>query len=185
MAWKAQRTLGNFAAAQLAPGRRLQCHATRRYPTSMERASWRSNLASGDSHWPESTRWESTRCIDWSVQKGFLVPPYCQQEKFADHKVLCYDLLRAAVPPAKHRRICPAAFYPLPEHLTSQDWQHILSTIWDQQWKNHPVPPTWDEFTKRLGLTLQSPATKATPKTYQNWHDYHLHAVSPPSASRR
>ena len=46
-------------------------------------------LHPGTADAPESTRWESNRCIDWSIQKGFQVQPYCRREKPADHKVLC------------------------------------------------------------------------------------------------
>ena len=87
---------------------------------------------------PLPTRWGGNSCINYSLQHGIQAPVHLRQEKYADHKLLEYNLDHQ-IQQQPERCFIPQPRWMRPDHVNPEDWRHQL----DLQWATHQfiLPP--------------------------------------------
>ena len=79
---------------------------------------------------PIPTRWNGHRCLDWTIQRNQHSWPTASNIKWADHKMLTYDIQNPTALPSI-RRFKPLPKFTKPEHLDIEVWRALVKKHWE------------------------------------------------------
>lgn len=125
----------------------LTMHAFQSLPNSNIQCVLENSGTDSEPCWtPEPTRWEGNRCIDWGVAHDIDTSVSFSNDKWSDHRLLCWNLPKVGIQRSRKLRFSPRLNMKKPDNVSEAEWEEALAKEWTQVRHTLSQHPNWDEL---------------------------------------